>query len=148
MKKTKKDGFVLHHQIRIGTGRRPIRISKIRTMAKDSKHISKIAKILRKSHLDELPQIINWLKGEIKFVGPRPLLKADYRNLPTEYKKIYDEVGPGLLPIEYACKHYPPSKEELLETANEFHKEWRKNKKHAYRAFAKRIMRNAFGKEV
>ncbi len=76
-------GPVFFLQTRIGEGGRPFRIYKLRTMAnapnrqadwttKDDPRITKIGHFLRKSHLDEFPQVLNVLKGDMTIVGPRP----------------------------------------------------------------------------
>lgn len=61
----------------------------------DEKRLKGVGKFVRKTSLDELPQLINVLKGDMSFVGPRPLL--------TEYLPLYDarqrrrhEVKPGI----------------------------------------------------
>ena len=162
MKKTHGDTKLFHSQVRVGK-RKPngkpkaIRTTKIRTMKKDAhrkykpgvkeledKRITKVGKVLRRLKIDELPQIINLLKGELVPVGLRPRIKIAYRNLDPELRKIYDDVGPGLMGVEYACKNFPPSKEELIKTAKEFHKLWKKNKMRAYTLFGLRILRNMF----
>ena len=77
-------GPIVFRQKRNGEGEREFMIYKFRTMVADAeKHgpqwsgpgdnrITLIGKILRKSHLDELPQLLNIIKGELSFVGPRP----------------------------------------------------------------------------
>ncbi|RDW99598.1 UDP-galactose phosphate transferase [Listeria kieliensis] len=57
--------------------------------------ISPIGKILREWSIDEIPQLVNILKGDISFIGPRPLT-SDYIALYTESEKRRLEVKPGL----------------------------------------------------
>jgi exopolysaccharide biosynthesis polyprenyl glycosylphosphotransferase len=77
-------GFpVFYHQPRVGKNGVPYNIYKFRTMVKDAEkagartasendqRITKTGKLLRKSHIDELPQVLNILKGEMTIVGPR-----------------------------------------------------------------------------
>jgi lipopolysaccharide/colanic/teichoic acid biosynthesis glycosyltransferase len=74
-------------QQRPGLRGRPFKLYKFRTMAdayaydgqrkSDNERISAVGNVLRESRLDELPQLLNILKGEMSFVGPRPLLPVD-----------------------------------------------------------------------
>lgn len=63
------------------------------TSKKDS--ITKVGKFIRKTSLDELPQLINILKGEMAFIGPRPWI-VDYAKYFNQYQKHRLDVVPGL----------------------------------------------------
>ncbi len=76
-------GPVFFRQVRIGIGGRPFEILKFRTMrvnddsatqwsADDDDRVTRVGRLLRPSHIDELPQLINVLRGEMSLVGPRP----------------------------------------------------------------------------
>ncbi|MFZ7121890.1 MAG: sugar transferase [Eubacteriaceae bacterium] len=62
---------------------------------KDDPRITKVGKILRKTSLDEFPQLINIIKGEMTLVGPRPIVEEELEFY-GECEKIYKSVKPGL----------------------------------------------------
>lgn len=70
---------VLFCQERIGRGRRPFTILKFRSM-RDGR-ITRVGRMLRATGLDELPQFINILRGDMSAVGPRPLTESDVTRL-------------------------------------------------------------------
>ena len=102
------DGFpVLYKAPRGGYHNKTFKICKFRSMVKNADKIggyttafhdprvTKIGAILRKSKLDEIPQLINILKGEMSFVGPRPEV-LEYVNRFTGIEKYILEVRPGI----------------------------------------------------
>jgi len=62
---------------------------------KNDTRITWIGKIIRKTSIDELPQLFNVLKGDMSIIGPRPLLPFMLKNLP-EFKEIRSLVRPGI----------------------------------------------------
>lgn len=96
-------GPVVFKQKRIGKGGKAFYIYKFRTMIVDThkngeeipheKRLTKIGKILRKTSIDELPQIFNILKGEMSFIGPRPWIE-EYFEFFTEKQKRRTDVLP------------------------------------------------------
>lgn len=87
---------VLFYQDRLGVNKIPFSIIKFRTMKNGQ--ITSLGKILRKTGLDEIPQLINIIKGDMNFIGPRPLTYFDVERL--NWGGIYYEkrwlVKPGL----------------------------------------------------
>lgn len=61
----------------------------------DAQRLTKIGKFVRKTSIDELPQLINVLKGDMSLIGPRPLL-PEYLTLYNELQKKRHEVKPGI----------------------------------------------------
>jgi lipopolysaccharide/colanic/teichoic acid biosynthesis glycosyltransferase len=61
----------------------------------DNKRITPIGKFIRKSSIDELPQLLNVLKGDLSLIGPRPLL-VDYLPLYNDFQRRRHEVRPGI----------------------------------------------------
>jgi lipopolysaccharide/colanic/teichoic acid biosynthesis glycosyltransferase len=66
-------------QVRLGRGRRPFTIIKLRTML--DQQVTPFGALLRSSGLDEIPQLLNVLKGDMSIVGPRPLTAYDIDRL-------------------------------------------------------------------
>ncbi len=106
------EGEIFYLQERIGYKNSKFKIWKFATMLKDSLNmgtgsitlendfrVTKFGKILRKTKINELPQIYNVMKGDITIVGPRPVLEQDWKLYPDPIiDKIYD-VKPGLTGI-------------------------------------------------
>ena len=105
--KITSDGDALYKGIRAGKNNIPFKIYKFRTMVKDAENIgghstalndfrlTKIGRFLRKYKLDELPQFINIIKGDMSLVGPRPQV-IYYTNQYTGEFKLILSVKPGL----------------------------------------------------
>ncbi|MFL0492906.1 sugar transferase [Bacillus sp. 179-I 2A5 NHS] len=107
--KVDSKGPVLFKQRRIGQGKREFYILKFRTMRIDTPkdtpthllenpeaYITKLGKFLRKTSLDELPQILNIIKGEMSIVGPRPALWNQYDLIQERDKYEANDILPGL----------------------------------------------------
>ncbi len=102
-------GPVLFRQKRIGKGKREFYILKFRTMRTDTpsdmpthllanpeSYITRIGGFLRKTSLDELPQIFNILKGDMAIIGPRPALWNQFDLIAERDRYGANEVKPGL----------------------------------------------------
>lgn len=87
--------FGLFFQERIGQYGKPFTIFKIKSMRTGVSHLSPFGAFLRKTKLDELPQLFNILVGQMSFVGPRPDVKGYYDVLQGEERKILS-LKPGL----------------------------------------------------
>lgn len=115
-------GPVFFRQLRIGQGGRPFQCLKFRSMVadaerqlddyfrsnpaartkwelerklKDDPRITSVGRFLRRTSLDELPQIINILRGEMSLIGPRPVVSEEMEKY-GEYSRYYEAVAPGL----------------------------------------------------
>lgn len=113
---------IFYKQIRIGKNGKKFKLYKYRSMVKDADEIlertlsdskklrlewlqnqkleddpriTKIGKILRKTSIDEIPQFINLLKGDMSLIGPRPLIKGELKNHNGD-PEIYESVRPGI----------------------------------------------------
>jgi lipopolysaccharide/colanic/teichoic acid biosynthesis glycosyltransferase len=100
-------GPVFYRGVRVGRGGRPFRVAKFRTMrvdaesmggsstAADDVRITRVGHWLRKSKLDELPELLNVLWGDMSLVGPRPEVERYVRLMSEEERSILS-VRPGL----------------------------------------------------
>ncbi len=122
-------GPILFKQKRVGKNKKHFYILKFRTMRTDTPKdmpthmledpdvfITKVGKFLRKTSLDEFPQIINILKGEMSIIGPRPALWNQYDLIEERDKYGANDITPGLtgwaqvngrdeLPIDVKAKY-------------------------------------------
>ncbi len=130
--KLNSPGPIFYRGVRVGKFERPFRIFKFRTMvvnaekiggsstAADDPRITKIGKLLRKYKLDELPQLINVLKGEMSFVGPRPQVHWAIALYSGE-EKLLLTVRPGI--TDYASIKFR-NEAEILKGSNDPDKDY------------------------
>jgi lipopolysaccharide/colanic/teichoic acid biosynthesis glycosyltransferase len=120
-------GGVFYKQERIGKHGAPFQLFKFRSMRPDSdkkglltvgmndSRITKTGLFIRKYKLDEIPQFINVLKGEMSIVGPRPEVKK-YTDLYTNEQRKILTVKPGI--TDYASLEYFKENEVLAQAAH------------------------------
>jgi lipopolysaccharide/colanic/teichoic acid biosynthesis glycosyltransferase len=101
-------GPVLYRQLRIGAGGRPFELLKFRTMvpgsdpvgigkavSRDDPRVTRVGRFLRRLSLDEFPNLLNVIRGDMAMVGPRPTIPAQV-DLYTPRQRRRLEVRPGL----------------------------------------------------
>jgi sugar transferase (PEP-CTERM system associated) len=109
--KLESPGPVFYRQVRVGKGNKPFQILKLRSMREDAEkktgpvfaneqddRITAVGRLLRKSRLDEVPQLWNVLRGEMSLVGPRPERPEFVASLCTRYPhfRLRSAVKPGV----------------------------------------------------
>ena len=121
-------GPVLYRQVRVGVSGRLFTIYKLRTMyvdaeahgraqlaGQDDPRVIPICRWMRRGHLDELPQLLNILRGEMSLVGPRPerpeLFEDLSRNLPNFEKRL--AIKPGLTGLAQIYNGYDTDLESI-----------------------------------
>jgi len=103
------EGEVFYVQERIGKYQKKFGLIKFATMLKDSPNmrlgtitikddprILKIGGFLRNTKINELPQLFNILRGDMSFIGPRPLTRVSFNFYPKKTKRLLTSVRPGL----------------------------------------------------
>lgn len=106
------EGEVFYFQERIGMYNKPFKIFKFATMLKNSSkmkggyitvkndpRLTFIGGFLRKSKINELPQLLNIFLGHMSVVGPRPVMPVSFESYPEEIQKVIYNVKPGLTGI-------------------------------------------------
>ena len=107
--KVDSPGPVFFKQKRVGMGKAYFNILKFRTMHMDTpgeipthllqdpqKYITRVGRLLRRTSLDELPQLLNIVRGEMSFVGPRPVLWNEFDLIEERDKNGVNSIRPGL----------------------------------------------------
>jgi len=124
--KVDSPGPIFYRQTRLGMNQRPFNILKFRSMSQDdnrdsqqtfdnSPGVTRTGRLIRRCKIDELPQIVNILRGDMSFVGPRPSLPDLVTQIAPQYHRRYS-VRPGLTGLaqtngnvfidwEERCKH-------------------------------------------
>jgi len=127
-------GSIFYRGIRVGKKGKQFRIFKFRTMvinadkiggpstSADDHRLTKFGKFLRKYNLDELPQLINILKGEMSFVGPRPEIPSEIETYDQKTKKIILSVKPGMTDLATLANIH---EEEILKGSSDPHQAYR-----------------------
>ena len=102
---------IIYRQERVGQGNQPITVLKFRSMAQDAERdgkaqwaqqndprVTRVGKFIRKTRIDELPQLLNVLRGDMSFVGPRPERPTFVAELTEKipYYGIRHSVKPGI----------------------------------------------------
>lgn len=123
-------GRVFYAQRRVGRGGRVFNMLKFRSMVEDAERqtgpvlaavqddrTTKVGRVLRRFHLDELPQLVNIIKGDMSLVGPRPerpeLIKEIEQELPDFGLRV--RVRPGIAGLAQArAGYHADSREKLL----------------------------------
>ncbi|MBW1697317.1 MAG: sugar transferase [Deltaproteobacteria bacterium] len=128
--KIESKGPVFFIQERLGIHRKPFKCIKFRTMvenaescygpvwsSKEDPRITKVGRVLRKIRLDELPQLWNILKGEMSFVGPRPIREHFAKTLEEKipFYGLRFSIKPGLSGWAQVQHNYAGSEEGQLE---------------------------------
>jgi len=103
------EGYIFYKQERVGFKNQNFSILKFATMLKDSPNmaggimttkkdprITPMGGFLRKSKINELPQLLNILLGDMSFVGPRPVMPISFNTYPDNVKQVIYNVKPGL----------------------------------------------------
>ncbi len=124
--KLDSEGNILYCQERVGKGSRPFKMYKFRTLVADADkigthqttfddpRITKVGRLLRKTSLDELPQLLNVLKGDMSLVGPRPDVPAQKVDYTEEQWAKRTSVLPGITGLAQATLRSMATPEERL----------------------------------
>ena len=130
--------YIFYEQERIGKGGRPFMLLKFATMLKDSPNLAgglytaendprilPMGKFLRKTKINELPQLLNILKGDMSVIGYRPQVKKQYDSYEPEVREAMAKCRPGLSgigPIVFRSEEQILQQFKTHEERDEFYK--------------------------
>ncbi len=123
------EGEIFFCQQRVGKDGKPFGLLKFATMLKNSPHMATgtvtlkhdprvlpVGRFLRKTKINELPQLLNILKGDMSLIGPRPQTQRCFDAFPNESQKAIQQVRPGLSGIGSIIFR---NEEELMDQADD-----------------------------
>ena len=120
--KRSSPGPIFFQQTRIGKHKKEFVLTKFRTMQanaeqigphftiKNDNRVTSFGRVLRNSKLDELPSLLNVIKGDMSLVGPRPMVPEHVNNYRKEWDDVFS-VKPGI--TDYATIHYRDEENHL-----------------------------------
>lgn len=132
-------------QVRVGYRGRPFRMYKLRTMVEgaaalenelaarrqtvflklhDDPRVTPVGRFLRRTSIDELPQLVNVLRGDMSLVGPRPLLSTDVQNFPASPDRLRFAMLPGITGLWQVSGRSSRSDEDRLRLDTEYVERW------------------------
>jgi lipopolysaccharide/colanic/teichoic acid biosynthesis glycosyltransferase len=88
--------------------------------------LTRYGKFFRRYYIDELPQLINFMTGDLKLVGIRPVGKTYFENLPKALKVLRSELKPGCIP-PYVAEGLKPSAKNATESEMRYAEKYKKN---------------------
>jgi len=121
-------GPVIFRQTRLGRHRQPFEVLKFRTMEEpclegDKPRITPFGHILRRTGVDELPQLVNVLRRQMSLVGPRPLVPHECADLPDWAERRFDG-RPGLTGLWQVCGQHALRLDELYRLDAQYLSGW------------------------
>ena len=118
---------VLFAQTRVGRGTQPFQLYKFRSMvvdaaqrgshstAQNDPRITRVGRILRRTSIDELPQLLNVLRGDMSLVGPRPDVPAQRSNYTADQWALRHRVRPGITGLAQALYRSSATPQQRLQ---------------------------------
>ena len=159
--------YIIYTRKCLGKDGKEIKIYKIRTMVLDAdkrleervveydsyghlindSRVTPIGRFLRKYWIDEIPQIYNLLRGDLKLVGVRPHSEEEWKRFPRSLKEKALRQKPGLIGFQYA---YPKESgfEQYIKNLREYLEEWEKDPVKTDRKYLYKALKNILCKGV